>query len=66
MRLLETIEDGSKAQIVWEGLGREDVEAIHAYQTAQGRGTLIIAEDGIQYVPGPRRAPAGKPLNNPY
>ena len=49
MRLMETIEDGSKAQIVVEGISTRDAEAIHAFQLAQGRGRLTISESGIVY-----------------
>ena len=44
MKLLETIEDGSKVQIVLEDVTPDDVEAIHAYQLAQGEGTLTISD----------------------
>ena len=44
MQLLETIEDGSKVQIVLEDVTMEDVEAIHAYQLAQGRGVLVLTD----------------------
>lgn len=49
MRLMETIEDGSKIQIVIEDVTPEDAEAVHAYQLAQGRGRLTISESGITY-----------------
>lgn len=49
MRLMETIEDGSKAQIVVEGISTGDAEAIHAFQLAGGRGRLTISEVGIVY-----------------
>lgn len=49
MRLMETIEDGSKIQIVIEDVTPEDAEAVHAYQLAQGRGRLTISESGIEY-----------------
>lgn len=49
MRLMETIEDGSKIQIVIEDVTPEDAEAVHAYQLAQGRGRLVISESGITY-----------------
>ena len=49
MRLMETIEDGSKIQIVIEDVTPEDAEAVHAYQLAQGRGKLTISESGITY-----------------
>ena len=48
MRLMEVIEDGSKLQIVLEDVSMEDVEAIHAYQLAQGSGTLTVS-DRIRY-----------------
>ena len=49
MRLMETIEDGSKIQIVIEDVTPEDAEAVHAYQLAQGRGRLTISESGIKF-----------------
>ena len=49
MRLMETIEDGSKAQIVLEDISPRDADAIHAFQLAQGRGRLEISESGITY-----------------
>ena len=49
MRLMETIEDGSKIQIVIEDVTPEDAEAVHAYQLAQGRGRLTISESGITF-----------------
>ena len=49
MRLMETIEDGSKAQIVLEDISPQDADAIHAFQLAQGRGRLVISESGIRY-----------------
>ena len=44
MKLLETIEDGSKVQIVLEEVTPEDVEAIHSYQLAGGAGVLTISD----------------------
>lgn len=49
MRLMETIEDGSKAQIVLEDISPRDADAIHAFQLAQGRGRLVISESGITF-----------------
>lgn len=57
MRLLETIEDGSKAQIVWECISPEDAEAIHRYQLAQGAGMLVVS-DRIRYVERGERWPS--------
>ena len=49
MRLMETIEDGNKAQIVLEDISPQDADAIHAFQLAQGRGRLVISESGITF-----------------
>ena len=49
MRLMETIEDGSKAQIVLEDISPRDADAIHAFQLAGGKGRLVISESGITY-----------------
>lgn len=49
MRLMETIEDGSKAQIVLEDISPRDADAIHAFQLAGGKGRLVISEHGITY-----------------
>lgn len=49
MRLIETIEDGSKAQIVLEDISPRDADAIHAFQLAGGKGRLVISESGITY-----------------
>ena len=49
MRLMETIEDGSKAQIVLEDISPRDADAIHEFQLAGGKGRLVISESGITY-----------------
>ena len=49
MRLMETIEDGSKAQIVLEDISPRDADAIHAFQLAGGKGRLVISESGITF-----------------
>lgn len=51
MKLLETIEDGSKAAIFWEEVTDEDVVAIHAYQCSGGEGTLVVSEGRIRFFP---------------
>lgn len=63
MRLLETIEDGSKAAVFWEDVSPEDVEAIHAYQTAGGEGVLTVRGGAIRY--GQDDAPAKPVLTVP-
>ena len=49
MRLMETIEDGNKAQIVLEDISPRDADAIHAFQLAGGKGRLVISESGITF-----------------